>query len=148
MRDVHRKAIISVFWTLVVVSALIVTFMLITMLADIESFSFLFIVVPAILLSASGIALIILAARNIRQRLLRSFFLLTGSSATAITLSAILHNLVYALIVYLADKGLFTLPDNFDEPFFFMIAIIVAPLGLVVGIIGTAILIYGKKMMR
>jgi len=148
MRDVYRKAIISVFWTLVVVSALIVTFMLITMLADIESFSFLFIVVPAILLSASGIALIILAARNIRQRLLRSFFLLTGSSATAITLSAILHNLVYALIVYLADKGLFTLPDNFDEPFFFMIAIIVAPLGLVVGIIGTAILIHGKKMMR
>jgi hypothetical protein len=97
-----------------------------------------------IILSILGIVLIILAARANFNKVPKAFFILTGSSATGITVFGVLHNLLFALLIKL-------LGENFsarmgDEPVFFILATILCPIALLVGILGCIIIIAGKKI--
>ena len=62
----------------------------------------------------------------------KKFLLLTGASAVGFLVFVILHNAVY---------GLF----GVEEPFFFTLAVIVCPLGFLVGAIGTIVLLKKRK---
>jgi len=62
-----------------------------------------------------------------RSKMLKMFLLVAGISLGAFIISAVLHN---------ALSGLF----GVEEPVFFCIAVFVAPLGLVVGIVGSLVL--------
>jgi len=59
-------------------------------------------------------------------RMLKTFLLVAGISVAVFILSVFLHNMVSALF----DK---------EEPVFFTIAIIIAPLGLLVGLVGSLV---------
>ena len=93
-----------------------------------------------VILPLLGIALIVLISRAKFQKIAKTFFLLTGSAAVGISVFAILHNFLFALLIKLFG-------ENFgasmgDEPVFFILATIVCPIAFLVGIIGSLSLIH------
>lgn len=74
-----------------------------------------------------GITLIILTLKVGMGGMLQKFLLLTGASAVGLPVFGILHNLVSALL-------------NTEEPVFFILAIIICPIGFLVGAIGSIVL--------
>jgi len=95
-------------------------------------------------LSILGIALIILAAKGKFIKIARVFFILTGASALGMGLSMVLHNLVFALLIKLFGESI--LGSMGDEPVFFILATIICPLAILVGSIGSIVLISKKKV--
>ena len=70
------------------------------------------------------------------SRLLRIFLLVAGGSLALGIVSIFLHNAVYGLLIQWFGADFWDRTGMADEPVFFLIAILVAPLGLAVGIIG------------
>ena len=97
------------------------------------------------ILSILGIVLIILAAKAKITKIAKIFFILTGASALGMGLSMILHNLVFGLLIKLFGEGI--LGSMGDEPVFFILATIVCPLALLVGAVGSIVLIAKKKVV-
>ena len=105
-----------------------------------------FISIPSmVILPILGIALIVLAARANFTKISKAFFILTGSSALGITVLGVMHNLVFALLIKLFGEEFGARMG--DEPVFFILATIVCPIALLVGIIGSIILIAKKKVI-
>jgi hypothetical protein len=75
-----------------------------------------------------------------RLKLLKTFILIAGISLGALIISIFLHNAISALAMHLFGT-------EFEEPVFFIIATIICPLGLAVGIIGSLV-IYLKGLFR
>ncbi|MCK4368633.1 MAG: hypothetical protein KAV68_03065 [Dehalococcoidales bacterium] len=84
-----------------------------------------------------GIALLVLTLKEKIGGTLKKFFLLTGASATGFFVFVLLHNLVYGLFIYFFGEGFW---NGGDEPFFFIMAIFVCPLGFLVGMVGSIVL--------
>ncbi len=100
-----------------------------------------FISIPSmVILSILGIVLIVLASRAKFTKISKAFFILTGASALGMTISGVLHNLVYALLVKLFREGIG------NEPVFFILATIVCPIALLVGVIGSIVLMAKKRI--
>jgi hypothetical protein len=97
----------------------------------------------AIALPCLGIALTVLAVKAKLTKTSKIFFILTGASAIGIVACSILHNLVYALFIILFGEGFWA--GIGDEPVFFILAVIVCPIVLLVGIIGSIVIIAKKK---
>ena len=57
---------------------------------------------------------------------LKKFLLLTGASAAGFLLFILLHNAIYGLFIYFFGAEFW---NGGDEPFFFIMAVIVCPLG-------------------
>lgn len=84
------------------------------------------------LLVAVGVGLTLLAVFRLRG-CLQVFVALAGSSLVGFYVFVLLHNMVYALAyVWLKD-----MPGG-DEPVFFILALVVCPIGFLSGVIGTA----------
>ena len=98
------------------------------------------------ILSILGIVLIILAVKAKFTKIAKAFFILTGASSLGMGLSMILHNLVFALFIKLFGEGFWERAGIGDEPVFFILATIVCPLALLVGSIGSIVLIAKKKV--
>ena len=104
-----------------------------------------FISIPSmVILPILGIALIVLAARAKFIKISKAFFILTGSSAIGIIVFGVLHNLLFALLIKLFGKDFGARMG--DEPVFFILATIVCPIALLVGVIGSIVLIAKKKV--
>ena len=95
-----------------------------------------------VIFSLLGIALLVLTVREKAEGKLKGFLLLTGASAAGISVFGILHNLVYALAIHFFGADIW---NNGDEPFFFILAVIVCPLGYLVGAIGSLVLYLKQK---
>jgi len=106
-----------------------------------------FLFIPfTVILPLLGIALIVLVSRSKFQKTAKKFFYLTGSAAAGISIFAVLHNLLFALLIKLFG-------ENFgasmgDEPVFFILATIVCPIAFLVGIIGIIVLIAKKRIIN
>jgi len=144
--DRKNKIYIStvvIFWIIFAFFILMVSGMYFGMYLPFSNF---FVGIPVrVVLSLLGIALIVLAARARFTKISKAFFILTGSSALGIGLSIDLHNLVYALFIKLFGESFWV--GMGDEPVFFILATIVCPLALLVGAIGSIILIAKKKII-
>jgi hypothetical protein len=79
-----------------------------------------------------GVALIVLTVKTKVRGMLKGFLLLTGGSAVGLLVFGILHNVV---------SGLF----NTEEPVFFILAVIVCPIGFLFGAVGTIVLAIKNK---
>ncbi len=90
-----------------------------------------------VLLLVFGIVLILITIKRKVKGKLKKFQLLAGASALGIPVFAVLHNVAYMLGVTWFGESAF---GNGDEPVFFILAVIVCPLGLLVGGIGSIIL--------
>jgi hypothetical protein len=77
----------------------------------------------------------------------KKFLKLMGASAVGLIVFAVLHNLVYALFIYFFGEDFWIRVGLEDEPFFFIMAIIVCPAAFLVGAVGSVVLAI-KKFRR
>jgi hypothetical protein len=98
-----------------------------------------------VILPLLGIALIVLVSRAKFKKPAKSFFLVAGSAALGISVFAVLHNLLFALLVKLFGEDFGARMG--DEPVFFILATIICPLALMVGLIGSIVLIAKKRVI-
>jgi len=73
---------------------------------------------------------------------------LTGASATGSLVSVFLHNAIYALFIEWFGVGFWERIGMGDEPFFFILALIVCPIAFLVGVIGSTVLFIKKKQLE
>jgi hypothetical protein len=92
-----------------------------------------------------GVALIILTLKKKAKGLPKKFLLLTGFSLAGFFIFVLLHNLTYGLLIYIFGQDFWERTGIGDEPVFFILAVIVCPIGLLVGLIGTIVLFIKKK---
>ena len=139
-------AVKVMFWVLVALFIIVVTSIVADNLNAYISFWISFFV-PAGLAVLIGIAIIILAARSGYDRLARSFLILTGSSMAGILAGALLHNLIYGLVMRFGEgSGIIESVGGFIEAAFFIIGTLVSPIGFLVGAVGTIVLIAKKRI--
>ncbi|MEJ2740186.1 MAG: hypothetical protein P8105_10230 [Dehalococcoidia bacterium] len=93
----------------------------------------------------AGIVLIILTVKRVEKGLLKKFLLTTGASVVGIPVFIILHNLIYGAFIHFFGKGFW---NGGDEPFFFIMAVIVCPLGFLVGFIGSIVLAVKRSRQK
>jgi hypothetical protein len=123
------------FWALVAVFVIIVCLFAIS--AFNELLRGLWFLSPFALFFLLGIALLVFSIRGSASGGLKKFFILTGASAAGVLVSVVLHNLVYGLFEHFAGADFW---NGGDEFFFFTLAVIVCPLGFLVGVVGTIVL--------
>lgn len=122
------KLIWTIFWTMVVFFVAIVS----TMVSPAIRASMPYFMLTAwIVFAGLGAILLRLTVKAKATGTLKKFLLLTGASAVGFPVFAVLHNVVSGLL-------------NFEEPVFFFLAVIVCPIGFLVGAVGT-IVIAGKN---
>ena len=121
-----------IFWALVGIFLLILSQLFIPAVRDLFSGSLLFLV-PFAVFFLLGAALIFLTLKKKVKGKLKKFLILTGSSATGFFISVLLHNLIYGLFIAIFGVG--------DELVFFLLAIIICPIGFLVGAVGSIILL-------
>jgi hypothetical protein len=106
-----------------------------------DCFFILIMCIPVI----AGIVLIILTVKRVEKGLLKKFLLTTGASVIGIPVFIILHNLIYGAFIHFFGEGFW---NGGDEPFFFIMAVIVCPLGFIVGFVGSIVLAVNKARQK
>jgi hypothetical protein len=92
-----------------------------------------------------GLALLVLAMRSRLERGLRRALILTGIAALGAPVGAILHNLTYALLVLLSERGIWKLKEGGDEGVFFLLAVVAFPVLFIVSAAFGAVLMWRTK---
>jgi len=110
----------------------------------------IFFPLSGLLFFALGLALLILTirARARLDRLLKRFLLLTSSSAVGVFASILLHGVVYGLFILLFGEDFWSRTGLEDEPFFFIMGLLVCPIAYLAGTVGSIVLIIQKKKHR
>lgn len=138
----------SIFWALVGVFAVVVAVMVSVPFAPEVERLFAggwFFIIAGFLFLSLGIVLLVLAVKGKAGGLLRKFLILTGAAAAGIPISAVLHNFIYGLFILWFGTDFWGRTGLGDEPFFFILAIIVCPLGFLVGAVGSIVLFIKKE---
>lgn len=139
------KTIRIIFWAMVAVFiVLIVTIFALNELTRDIPFGY---IMPAALIIFLGLgtALIVLTVKKQVRGKSKAFLLLTGASAVGIPVFAVLHNLVYALLILWFGEDFWGAGG--DEPVFFIMAVILCPVGFLVGMVGTIVLNFRRKQV-
>ncbi|MDK2979774.1 MAG: hypothetical protein PWQ55_121 [Chloroflexota bacterium] len=92
------------------------------------------------LLTLAGVGLVLTVNQARLGGKVRVFLLLAGYAAAAFLVGIVLHNLFYALTPTVSASVLLTSVLGFLEGTFFVLAVIVCPLALLVGMLGTVVL--------
>ncbi len=125
------KLIWSVFWALIGVFVIVVSIMFIRPLFLHRIY--LLVLLPFIaVFFLLGVTLLVLTVKTKVRGMLKGFLLLTGASPVGLLVCGILHNVV---------GGLF----HTEEAVFFILAIIVCPIGFLVGVVGSIVLAIKNK---
>lgn len=124
------------FWALIAVFVFVVCLFLIEPLNDLFGGSGLFLA-PFAVCFLLAVALLVFTLREKVAGLLKSFFLLTAASAAGVFVFILLHNAVYGLFIHFFGEGFW---NGGDEPVFFIMALIVCPLGFLTGAVGSIVL--------
>jgi len=135
--------LLVVFWALFGVFLFIASQFLVPSVNELFQGSELFLV-PMIVFFLLGLILIFLALKRKKEGKLKKFLILTGLSASGFLVSIFLHNAFYALgIITSQVVGLNYLMEALAVAFFF-IGLFVCPLGFLVGLVGSLILLVKK----
>ena len=125
-----KKSVRVIFWAMVAVFVIIIGMMSILPALNLPLGLNALAAWPV--LAALGVVLLVLTLKTKIGGMLKKFLLLTGASVVGLPVFGILHNVV---------SGLF----NTEEPVFFILAVIVCPIGFLVGIVGTIVLAIKTK---
>ena len=134
----------TIFWLLIGVFAIVLAEFFIPAFRNLFKSSLLFLL-PIAVFFLLGLALIL---STLKQRItgkLKKFLLLTGASASGFFVSILLHNFIYALSTVTGHIIVLNYLVEALHMTFFFIAIIVCPIGFLVGIIGSALLLIKNK---
>jgi hypothetical protein len=130
------KLIWSIFWALLGVFVFAVCVMAIMAFRELVE-GFIFMAIAGAAFVVLGGLLIFLTVRQKVAGLLKKFLLTTGASAIGIPVGIVLHNVVYGLFIYFFGADFWS---GGDEPFFFIMGLIVCPIGFLVGVVGSIVL--------
>lgn len=135
-----------IFWALVGVFIVVVSWFFFTTTTEFAmGFRFLvFLATSGAVFVLLGGALIFFTLREKAEGMLKKFLILTGASPAGIIVGILLHNAVYGLFIYFFGTDFW---NGGDEPFFFIMAIIICPLGFLVGAVGSIVLAIRKSRM-
>ncbi len=133
-----------IFWFLLAVFILVVSEIMVSAVTELFEGSILFLL-PLFVLFILGLALVLSVLKEKVEGPLRKFLLLTGASALGFFAGAFLHNFFYALAELSA--GITALNYIFQglHVFFFFVAVPISPIGFLVGIVGSILLIYKSR---
>ena len=134
------SAVVGVFWALVGVFVFILAQFFVPAIRDFFRGTLLFLL-PLIIFSFLGAALIFLTLKRGVSGRLRKFLLLTGASAAGFFISIFLHNFIYGLFIILFGPDFWDRIGLGDEPLFFFIALLICPLAFLIGTIGSLLLL-------
>jgi len=95
-----------------------------------------------------GLLLLIFTLKFQKKGLLKKFLILTGISPLAMVGGSILHNLIYGIFIFFFGSNFWDRIGVGDEPFFFFIAVIIAPLGFLTGLIGVLLILVKNKTKK
>jgi hypothetical protein len=104
-------------------------------------------VVLALAFFVLGLVVVVLTMRLNERRMKKAFFLLAGTSAAAMPVCALLHNVVYALFIFCFGEGFWERHGS-DEPVFFTLAIVVFPALFLVGTVGGIVFLTKESQDR
>ena len=127
----------SIFWAFVgvLVIAVSMLFTLDDVLVGEENptlIGYVFFVSVGVVLTGLGVTLLVLTAKTEMRAGLKKFLLLTEASFVGLPIFALLHNAVSGLL-------------NTEEAVFLILAVFVCPLGFLVGIVGTIVIVIKRK---
>ena len=141
-----RRLSWPIFWALVGVFVVIASVFLIPAARELVM-GFLFLIISGVVFSLLGVALIFLTVKEKVGGMLKKFFILTGASSAGFFVSFLLHNAVYGLFIYWLGADFWDRVGLGDEPFFFVMAVFVCPLGFLVGTVGSIVLAIKRSRM-
>ena len=148
-----NKYIITTFWALVINFLFIVSMFFVPAIRTLFQGSKAFLI-PFIIFFLLGIALTIFtfkskegdpAVRERRGRLLKKFLLLTGISSAGMFVSIFLHNIIYGVFIHFFGADFWDRIGIGDEPVFFFIALILCPIGFLVGMVGSIVMFIKQR---
>ncbi len=145
----NPKVLKSVFWLLVGIFILLVSYFAFSFqFSGIERLLFPLVAVLGLIFLLLGIALIFLTIKQKIKGKLKIFLMLMGASAISPLVFSILHNFFYALGII--GENIFIIKYTMEilHVASFLIALIVSPIGFLVGAIGSIVLFMRKGGRR
>jgi len=139
------RAVIALFWALFAFFILIIASMQATPLFLIFRYAGFIMPIIVVIFFLVSIAFLVLAIRQKLEKLFKRFLILTGASAVGIPVSILLHGAVFALFIKLFGENFWERTGIGDEPFFFILAVIVCPIAFLVGAIGSIVLFVKRR---
>lgn len=139
-----KKSLISTFWALIGIFLVIASEFFIPVVRELFRGSFLFLL-PSVIFSLLGVALIFLALKEKVERVLKKFLILTGASSAGFFISIFLHNAFYALGTITSHITVLNYLMEILHIVFFILAIFVCPLVFLIGVVGTIVLFVKKR---
>ena len=133
----------SIFWALVGVFVVIACVFFIPAVGELLM-GFLFLIISGAVFLLLGVALIFFTVKEKVGGMLKKFLILTGASSAGFFVSILLHDAFYGLLIYWFGADFW---NGGDEPFFFIMAIFVCPLGFLVGAVGSIVLAIKRLRM-
>jgi len=141
-----KSLILVIFWSLIGVFIFMIGQFFILPIRDLFKGSELFLV-PFIVFCLLGIVLIFLTIREKIKGLLKAFLLLTGISASGFFVSVFFHNVFYALSIIVSQIIVLRYLMEALHVLFFIIAIFACPLGFMVGLVGSIVMLVKKEKL-
>jgi len=126
----------SIFWALVGVFVVIASAFFVPAFRELLM-GFLFLIISGVVFLLLGVALIFLTVKEKVGGIFKKFLILTGASAAGFVISFLLHNVIYGLFIEWFGVDFWDRIGLRDEPFFFIMAIFVCPVGFLVGAVGS-----------
>jgi len=140
---IERNKLTVILWGLIGIFAVIVCTMFIPAFRG--YINLLFIMISGALLLLLGGALIFLTLKQKVEGRLKKFLILTGASAGGYIIFSILHNLFYGLGEITSHITILNFLMRALEVIFFLIAIFACPIGFLVGVIGSIVLLVKER---
>ena len=131
-----RRLSWPIFWALVGVFVVIASVFLIPAARELLM-GLAFLIASGAVFFLLGMALIFFTVREKVRGIHKKFLLLTGASAVGFFVSILLHNAIYGLLIYWFGADFW---NGGDEPFFFIMATVVCPVGFLVGAVGSIVI--------
>lgn len=133
-----------VFYALIVMGLVIIGQFFVPLFQDFFRGTILFLL-PFLIFSSLGGALIFFTLKKKTKSRLKIFLLITGISSAGFFVCVVLHNLFYALGVLSSSILVLKYLMGFLHAAFFLVGVIGCPIGFLVGVIGSLVLMRKKK---
>ena len=135
-----KKSLLLTFWVLVGIFFVILSEFFVPAIRESFKGSLLFLL-PPIIFSFLGMMLVFLTIKGEIKGILKKFLVLTGASAAGFFISILLHNIFYALAVVTAQISTLNYLMRILHVGFFFVSLFVCPLGFLIGMVGSIILL-------
>ena len=141
----YKKSLIKVFYSMVGVFVLIVSFFVIPFSDELRRVLFPYAGILGLMFLILGIVLIVFTIKAKIRGKLRMFLFFVGGSASMVLTSVILHNLFYALVIVSENISWLSWFFEFLHATFFIIGMLVCPIVFIVGVVGSIVLFRKDK---